>query len=154
MSGMRSGFFRVPLVALIAATACAQVDNPNPEQVLPVDYLTSFVQVRGCRPSIDHMLSIVVRTRADLAGVYDEGPYPFPEGALLVKEQYRDGGCMDLAEYAVMKKRESGYDPNGGDWQWYRLDERQHVVESGKIARCVGCHRACGAARDRACTDP
>jgi hypothetical protein len=141
-------------LALVAAAGCAQVDDPNPEVVLPVDYLTSFTQVRACRPSLDHMTAIVVRVPPDLAGVYDEGPYPFPTGAFIVKEQYRDPQCLDLTEYDIMKKRDAGYDSAGADWTWYRLDERQHLIESGKIARCASCHRSCGAARDRACTDP
>jgi hypothetical protein len=141
------------LVVVALAAGCAQVDSPNPEVVLPVDYRTTFVEVRGCRPSLDHMTAIVVRAPPDLTEVYDHGPYPFRTGALLVNEQYRDLQCMDLAEYNVMKKREDGYDPAAADWQWYRLDDRQHVIESGKITRCASCHLSCGGMRDRACTD-
>jgi hypothetical protein len=152
-TGIATAFSCFRLAAVLAVAGCAQVDSPNPEVVLPVDYRTSFVEVRGCRPSLDHMTAIVVRTPPDLSEVYDRGPFPFPTGALLVKEQYRDPQCMDLAEYNVMKKREEGYAPGGADWQWYRLDERQHVIESGKIARCASCHLSCGGPRDRACTD-
>jgi hypothetical protein len=143
----------LPLAALLVV-GCAQVDSPNPEVVLPVDYLTSFVSVRACRPSLDHMTAIVVRVPPAVVPIYDQGPYPFPAGTLLVKEQYRDPQCMDLTEYDIMKKRDAGYDAAGADWQYYRLDERQHVLETGKVPRCVSCHRSCGAARDRACTDP
>jgi hypothetical protein len=143
-------------LSLVAAVlgACAQVDSPNPEMVLPVDYRTTYVPVRACRSSLAHSMAIVVFTPPEVAGIYDAGPYPFPPGALVVVEQYRDPGCMDLQEYAVMKKREQGYDPANDNWQWYRLDERQQVKETGKIARCVACHGNCGQTRDRVCADP
>jgi hypothetical protein len=147
-----SSWLRVAAVAL--AVGCAQVDSPNESRVLPVAYRTSFVPVRGCRPSLDHMVAIVIRTAPDVAHIYDQGPFPFPTGALVVKEQYGDMQCTNLQEYAVMKKEEGGFDPAGGDWQWYRLDSRQHVVESGKIPRCARCHAQCGLERDRACADP
>jgi hypothetical protein len=139
-----------PLIAVVAV-ACAQVDSPNPEMVLPVDYRTTYVPVRACRSSVDHPMAMVVFTPPEVADIYDAGPYPFPVGALVVVEQYRDSGCMDLQEYGVMKKREEGYDPGNGDWQWYRLDIRQHVAETGKIARCAACHKNCGQTRDRVC---
>jgi hypothetical protein len=138
----------------VALAACAQVDSPNPEMVLPVDYRTTFVPVRACRSSSDHMPAIVVFTSPEVAGIYDAGPYPFPRGALVVVEQYRDPGCMDLGGYAVMKKREEGYDPANGDWQWYRMDERQQIKEAGKIVRCATCHANCGRTRDRVCAVP
>jgi hypothetical protein len=146
--------FRWFPLAVVVLAACAQVDSPNPEMVLPVDYRTTYLPVRACRSSLDHMVAIVVFTSPEVAGIYDSGPYPFPQGALVVVEQYRDTGCMDLREYAVMKKREEGYDPANGDWQWYRLDQRQHVIETGKIARCATCHNDCGNTRDRVCAVP
>jgi hypothetical protein len=142
--------------ALAAALigGCAQVDSVNAEMVLPVDYRTTFAQVRNCRSSSDHMPAILVRMPPELVDVYNGGPYPFPAGALVVLEVYRDPGCMDLQEYAVMKKHQPGYDSAGADWQWYRLDERRLIVETGKIARCVSCHQDCGRTRDRVCAGP
>ncbi len=150
MAGSRwSSLVLVP--ALLAG--CAQVDSVNPELVLPTDYRTHFVQVRGCRPSLDHMMSIIVRTPPNLALVYDDGPYPFPAGSLVVAEQYDDGLCTSLTEYEVMRK-EPGYDAAGGDWHWFRLDSNLHILEAGKIARCASCHRDCGKTRDGVCAQP
>jgi len=135
---------------------CAQVDSPNYEKVLPSDYRNAFVQVRGCRASIDHDLAyVIVRTRPEMASVYDSGPYPFPSGTLVVKEQYRDSSCQDLSGYTAMRKEGSGYFPAGADWQWYTLDTLERVVQNGKVERCAGCHRQqCGDKRDRMCTEP
>jgi hypothetical protein len=146
---------RWSLLALVPAllAGCAEVDSINPQLVLPTDYRTRFVQVRGCRPSLDHMMSIVVRTPPNLALVYDDGPYPFPADSLVVAEQYQDGSCMSLFGYVVMKK-EPGYDPANGDWHWYVLDDNLHVQEGGKITRCTKCHRDCSKARDHVCAQP
>jgi hypothetical protein len=143
------------LVALAAFAGCAQVDSPNAAVVLPADYKMSFVTVRSCRASIDHDLAnVVVRVRADLVDRYNGGPYPFPPGALVVKEQYSDSGCQSLSGYTAMRKEGSGYFAAGGDWQYFSLDAYGAVVTSGKTARCAACHAVCGAARDRMCTEP
>ena len=144
-----------PVFVLVAAfAACAEVDSPVPAVVLPSDYRTTFVQVRGCRDSIDHGLTkVVVRVRPELVATYEGGPYPFPQGALLVKEQYGDSACQDLTSYTVMRKEAGGYFPAGGDWQYFNLDPYGTVQKDGKQATCASCHSVCGAKRDRACTE-
>ena len=142
-------------VAVSALGACAKIDSPNDEQVLPNDYRTAFVQVRGCRTSIDHDLAnVVVRVRPELTTVYESGPYPFPQGALVVKEQYSDSQCQSLTGYTVVRKEAAGYFPAGHDWQWFTLDNYGTVMQKGKIARCAACHAMCGAKRDGMCADP
>lgn len=143
------------LVVAAAFAACAQVDNPNAEVVIPSDYKMSFAEVRNCRSSIDHDLAfVVVRVRSELAPDYNSGPYPFPQGTLVVKEQYSDSSCRNLSGYSVMRKEGAGYFPAGGDWQYYALDAYGGVVSNGKNARCANCHAMCGANRDRMCEDP
>jgi hypothetical protein len=138
----------------IALASCAKIDSPDAEVVLPSDYRTSFVQVRGCRSSIDHdLMNVVVRVRNDQAALYDDGPYPMPEHALVVKEQYRDNQCHDLAGYTVMRKEGGGYFPAGGDWQYFSLDAFGSILMQGQVARCAGCHAMC-TKRDRLCTEP
>src|SRR4051794_26608224 len=118
-------------LALALAAGCAQVDSPNPEMVLPPDYRTSLVPVRSCRSSLYHMNAVVVLTSPTLVNVYNGGPYPLAEGTLLVVEQYRDIGCMDLAGDAGMKKQAQGYDPAAGDWEGDRPGQRRHVGGAG-----------------------
>jgi hypothetical protein len=149
------------LTAVVALSACAQVDSPNPEIVLPDDYRTTFVEARSCRSTLEHASevgagaesAVVVKVRPDQKDLFEAGG-PFPVGTLIVKEQYRDLQCTALANYTVMRKQEAGYDPAGGDWSWYRLDDRSHVLVSGKIATCSSCHAICGKSRDRTCVDP
>lgn len=138
------------LVALalgLAAAACAQVDSPTPQAVMPADYKMSYVVARECRSSVDHDLAyVVVRARADLTAAYDSGPYPLPAGTLLVKEQYQDARCNQLTGYTAMRKETSGA------WTWFRLDREGTPLEQGKLSRCIRCHDMCKA-RDYTCAE-
>src|SRR4051794_27186720 len=124
-----------PFIALAAVSACAQVDSPNAEVVLPTDYRSTFVQVRDCRNSIEHAANVIVRVRADQAMLYEQGPYPFPPSSLVVKEQYgeSDDQCQSLVSYNVMRKETAGYFAGLGDWQSFKLDRWGNVQEKGKL---------------------
>jgi hypothetical protein len=149
---------RVALPALVLLAACAEVDSPSPEMVLPSDYRTAFVQVQNCGNSVDHnFMDVVVRVRSGDVDRYRSGPYPFPKGSLVVKEEYRGQGCTDLSGYTVMRKEDSGYFPAGGDWQWFTLDSGGTVLKNGKVPACSNCHAtstSCGPAHDLTCPGP
>jgi len=146
---------RLTLVAAASAViACAEVDPPEPEPVLPADYQTTFVEVRNCRSSIEHnSVFVVVRTAPAAAPIYQGGPFPFPAGTVVVQEEYADARCMQRTRWTVMKKEGEGYDAAGGDWSWYTLDRFQRTIEKGKLAHCVRCHMECRA-RDFTCAAP
>jgi hypothetical protein len=146
------------LFLAVVLSACAEVDSPNPKMVLPNDYRTAFVPVRRCGDGVEHgFIKFVVRVRAELANQYDNGPYPFPEGTLIVKEEYdsRDSQCDNLMSYTAMRKEAAGYFPAGGDWQWFSLDGYGVVLKDGKLDTCAQCHtKGCGSKnRDLTCVD-
>ena len=149
---MRPGLLFVAVVL----SACAEVDSPSPKMVLPGDYRTAFVPVRRCGPAVEHgLISVVVRVRAEQATLYDNGPFPYPAGSLVVKEEYRDSQCTDLTGYTVMRKEAAGYFPAGGDWQWFTLDSYGTVLKDGKQPSCSTCHATlCGPKnRDLTCLE-
>lgn len=142
----------VAAVALLAVVACAEVDRPEPRQVIPSDYKSHFVEVRNCRVSVEHGLEYVrIRTAPEHAAIYDSGPYPFPAGALVVKEQYGDARCTQPTGFTVMRK-ESGSGGGDGEWAFFRLDRRERTVEHGRPTTCVSCHESCET-RDQMCAD-
>jgi hypothetical protein len=147
-----------PLALVVVLSACAEVDNPNPTVVLPEDYRTAFAQVQDCGNSIDHgFMDVMVRVRSTDVERYRNGPYPFTKGTLIVKEIYRGQGCVDLFQYAVMRKEDAGYFPAGGDWQWFTLDAAGTVLKSGKEVSCASCHGSssgCGPGHDFSCPGP
>jgi hypothetical protein len=85
--------------------------------------------------------SIVVRVSPEANGAFREGK-PLPIGAIVVKEKYEDAQASGpLHEYAVMVKREAGYNPGGGDWEYsYVTLAPQRKVTQGRLANCAGCH--------------
>jgi hypothetical protein len=68
---------------------------------------------------------------------------PYPVGSVVVKEKL---GPADVEGVGGMLKRPRGYDPAGGDWEYFYF-ERASEVESGKVGTCVECHRQ-AASRD------
>ncbi len=124
------------------------------EPILPADYRSSFVEVRGCRFSLEHG-GVFVRVLAnpEAAEKYEEDASPLPAGSVIAGEEYRDDRCEEsgLIGWRVMRKEPPGYDPADGDWHWQVLTPGREVVEDSKTT-CIGCHTqpAC-ARRDRMC---
>ncbi|HET9711492.1 MAG TPA: cytochrome P460 family protein [Pyrinomonadaceae bacterium] len=67
----------------------------------------------------------------------------FPEGSVIVKEKistYREGSKPLL--YTLMRKREPGYNPEVGDWEFSVVAADGKQVEAvGKIESCQFCHK-------------
>lgn len=62
----------------------------------------------------------------------------FPEGTLLVKENLDAEGNSD--GYFAMYKGFQGYDPEGNDWYWLRVDGAGATGNAGKVGFCKDCH--------------
>lgn len=65
-----------------------------------------------------------------------------PEGALVVEAQRKTdaAGASAVAGYLLMRKREPGYDPAGGDWEYGVADETALVRRHGVLPFCARCH--------------
>ncbi|MEM6292740.1 MAG: hypothetical protein AAGA54_15815 [Myxococcota bacterium] len=70
----------------------------------------------------------------------------FPEGALLVKENLDADGNSD--GYFAMYKGPEGYDPEGNDWYWLRVDGAGAVGNAGTVGFCKDCHGASASVSD------
>lgn len=148
-------------VALVAA-GCADHSSPKtnpPAAEFPADYAASYTEVRGCRKSGDHELDFIrVLADANALGPYTDRTSPFPEGAVVLKEQYdvSDSSCSGpIVQWTVMTKDSAATSRLG--WDWQRVTPDRAVVEAN-TARCYGCHEACSgppnAGYDHTCTDP
>jgi len=63
----------------------------------------------------------------------------FPAGSLLVKEKFSEDGKTEL--FTGMWKREDGYFPEVGDWEFFTVDATAgKVVERGRMPKCADCH--------------
>ena len=66
----------------------------------------------------------------------------FPTGSVIVKKKIGNSseGQTTLL-YTIMKKREPGYNPVVGDWEFFVVAGNGTQLEaSGKIESCQGCH--------------
>jgi hypothetical protein len=66
----------------------------------------------------------------------------FPVDAVIIKEKQAYSshvGPQRRNGVTGMIKREAGYDPKNGDWEYF-IQEEGKAIERGKIATCIGCH--------------
>jgi hypothetical protein len=64
-----------------------------------------------------------------------------PAGATIVKEKWDDERAKSPIAYAAMIKREAGYDPKHGDWEYvYATLGEQGSIERGRMKTCIDCH--------------
>jgi hypothetical protein len=145
---------RIIIVACALALGGCERDDDPPPSLLPESYPAGFSEVRDCRFSVEHS-SVNIRILADAPAraVFEDESYPFPEGALVVKEEYRDMQCTELVGYTLMERRGAGDEEAMDGWAWQRLDERRIVIGPEDARACAGCHRSCTEGRDGVCAD-
>ncbi|HEY0251574.1 MAG TPA: cytochrome P460 family protein [Kofleriaceae bacterium] len=128
---------------LIALVACGS-SNGTPD--FPADYATTYMEVRDCRPSIDHDgENVRVMASPTALAPYTNRTDPFPDGAIIVKEQYArtDSTCSGaIQDYSVMMRVENGDAPLLPQWDWQHVDANRGVI-SEDIKRCTSCHADC-----------
>lgn len=65
----------------------------------------------------------------------------FPQGSTIVKEKLAQPHSNTPELLTVMHKRERGYNPGGGDWEYLVLDGAGARVQAqGKLQNCQSCH--------------
>lgn len=65
----------------------------------------------------------------------------FPEGSIIVKEKLLAEGDTSPEMLTVMVKREQGFNPESGDWEYMVINgERTKIEGRGKLANCQACH--------------
>jgi len=86
--------------------------------------------------------SIVVRTNAEAIGAFKAGDAPLPVGTIIIKEKHNDLLAKGPpADFGAMVKREPGYDPEHGDWEYlYVVSKPEKTVTRGKLESCIDCH--------------
>jgi hypothetical protein len=73
----------------------------------------------------------------------ESGKGTYPVGALIVKQKYADAEGKKTELYTLMQKREPGYDPEHGDWEYAIVNQTaKQVLARGRLESCIACHKA------------
>jgi len=119
--------------------------GPVETTLFPADYADTFVEVRDCRMSIEHVRH--VRILADPAALepYRDREATFPEGAVVLKEEYEYGTDCDgeLLGWTVMVRLTEGTGDDQLGWLWEETDAERNVLETDG-QQCIDCHNICG----------
>jgi hypothetical protein len=155
MIARRCTFVLAVAVCSAMGPAGCEEEDEVPASLLPADYPAGFTEVRDCRFSVEHS-AVNIRILADGPGaaVFADESYPFPTGALVVKEEYRDMECTELEGFTLMQRRDDDDDEATDGWVWQRLDASGRWVGPQDVRACTTCHRMCTLGRDGVCADP
>lgn len=93
--------------------------------------------------------AILIYMNESAAKTFERAHGDYETGAVIVKEKmllgYREEnsrahpGAKAGNGVGGMVKREKGYDPEHGDWEYFYFDEPAKI-ESGRMGSCVTCH--------------
>ncbi len=71
----------------------------------------------------------------------NSGHAPYPIGTFVIKEKLPDMWSNQPELFTGMLKREKGYNPEAGDWEFMVIDGRaRSITARGKISSCLDCH--------------
>lgn len=66
----------------------------------------------------------------------------FPTGSIIVKEKLLNPDETEPTALGMMIKREAGFDPNAGDWEFSYWIQDGGLIEGNEVlSNCVQCHR-------------
>jgi hypothetical protein len=127
------GWTRVnPEPAVFHSHIASQCAMPSPEQR----------RLEGENPHRDKYVTVYVNDAGRRAMLEEMRPR-FPAGTLIVKEKLPARDAEEPELLTAMLKHESGYDPEGGDWEYFVLDGRGREVRArGRLESCRACHQA------------
>lgn len=118
--------------------------NPTPQLMEPLAAI-SCVMIPGRHepsPHLNKYISVFVNPVGREAMMTKQSP-KFPIGSMIVKEKLGSADSTTPEVLTAMIKRERGYNPENGDWEYLVLDgAASTIVEQGKLTRCSGCHRS------------
>lgn len=115
------------LLQLNVAQACAIATLTPPEK-----------QKRD--PHKDKFITVYVNPLGTKAMMQEKNPR-FPQGSVIVKEKLPSKDSSSPELLTVMIKREAGFNPENGDWEYMAVDGAVKTVQArGRLENCQACH--------------
>jgi len=96
---------------------------------------------RKLNPHASTYITVFVNPAGTFA-MFANWPQTFPKGSVIVKQKYdRNSQTGTPILSTVMVKREPGYNPEAGDWEFAVVSGDGKSVEArGKLGNCMSCH--------------
>ena len=113
-----------------------------------------FESVRKKNPHLSTYITVYVN-EVGRAAMFSTEPSRFPKGSVIVKEKIEkplDARGLNIGPkphledlkaslYTLMIKREAGYNPAAGDWEFAVASGKDaHIEASGRLESCQTCH--------------
>ena len=115
--------------------------NPEPELLhAPSAALCAVANFQPPNPHQDKFITVYVNDIGKNAMMKEKHPR-FPLGSVIVKEKlpYKESKSPELL--TLMIKREAGYNPENGDWEFMATDGTgKEIHERGRLEKCQSCH--------------
>lgn len=148
-----------PLNSLLADSPLQRIDEDRQVTALLRDRKVALIQVTEKPhevPSLGSLCSpppagslftphdefwIHVFVTPEATNIIKSGKGLYPEGTIILKQKFLDPEAKQTEFYTGMRKREQGYNPAVGDWEFFTLDKTgTKVTARGKIDSCMDCH--------------
>jgi Cytochrome P460 len=119
-----------PIPDLFASRIALQCAAPTAEQS----------KMEEGNPHRDKFIVVYVNDIGKHAMMEEKVP-AFPLGSVIVKEKLPSKDSSEPELLTAMRKREPGYNPGNGDWEYFALDGSGKSVKArGKLESCQACH--------------
>ena len=132
--------FRFDAATLKDRTSWIQV-NAEPYQMGPAVAADCAAATATLDPHAAFYITVYVNN-AGREAMFAKQAQRFPEGSIIVKEKFgAPSGDRKPLLYTIMRKRESGYNPKVGDWEFSVVGpDGKEMKATGKLENCQGCH--------------
>jgi hypothetical protein len=91
-------------------------------------------------PHRDKFLTVFVNEIGRKSMMEDKSPH-FPQGSIIVKEKLTAKDSTSPELLTVMMKRQAGFNPENGDWEYLVFDGSGKQVQTrGRLDNCQACH--------------
>lgn len=101
---------------------------------------TAATEMEKANPHRDKFITVYVNEIGRPAMMQEKAPR-FPEGSVIVKEKLTSPESASPELLTVMIKREAGYSPENGDWEYMAVDGAGIEVQArGHLESCQACH--------------
>jgi Cytochrome P460 len=99
------------------------------------------IEMNAGDPHRDKFITVYVNDLGRKPMMHELKP-SFPKGSVIVKEKLPSKESTAPELLTVMIKREKGYNPENGDWEYMALDgDGKEVRARGKLEKCQACHQ-------------